>query len=104
MGIEYEIELGSSCLDIARRPIRTYINAPMQVKLLAFAQAHDQLGFKELLLEASPEESPRSLLARVAPGFRPDSARLARDCEYCSWDQPIGQARELAIIPPVSGG
>jgi molybdopterin converting factor small subunit len=77
----------------------------MQLKLLAFAQAHDLLGFREQEIEAAPEETPRQVLARLAPAFEPKSARAAVDCEYHDWDSPIGaQARELAIIPPVSGG
>ena len=32
-------------------------------------------------------------------------ARVAVDCEYCSWDDAIGpMAQELAVLPPVSGG
>ncbi|MES2568579.1 MAG: MoaD/ThiS family protein [Verrucomicrobiota bacterium] len=77
----------------------------MQLKLLAFAQAHDLLGFQERLVEVEPEETPRRLLGRLAPLFDAAGVRVAIDCEYCSWDTPIGaQARELAIIPPVSGG
>jgi molybdopterin converting factor small subunit len=76
----------------------------MQLKLLAFAQAHDALGFRERLVEFEPQESPRALLARVAPDFAPGVARVAVDCEYHAWDAPIGPAAELAIIPPVSGG
>lgn len=77
----------------------------MQIKLLAFAQAHDLLGFREREIEAAPEETPRQLMERLAPEFDPKSARAAIDCNYHDWDAPIGaDARELAIIPPVSGG
>jgi hypothetical protein len=50
----------------------------MQLQLLAFAQAHDQLGFRERLVECSPTETPRQILARLAPysGLR-DHARRA---------------------------
>jgi molybdopterin synthase sulfur carrier subunit len=30
--------------------------------------------------------------------------RVALDQEYCDWDTPVGQAAELALMPPVSGG
>jgi molybdopterin synthase sulfur carrier subunit len=30
--------------------------------------------------------------------------RAAVDYEYWDWDAPVGNATELAIIPPVSGG
>jgi molybdopterin synthase sulfur carrier subunit len=77
----------------------------IQVKLLAFAQAAAALGWREMLAECSPAETPRELFGRLAPGFAPDAARVAVDCEYCSWDDPIGPtAQEVAVIPPVSGG
>ena len=76
----------------------------MQVKLLAFAQAQDRLGFHERLVECDAGESPRELLARIAPGFEPASARVAVNCEYADWDAPLGVASEIALIPPVSGG
>lgn len=76
----------------------------MQVKLLAFAQARDQLGFDERMVTCQPEESPRAILARIAPGLRVESMRVAVDQEYQSWDAPLGGASEIALIPPVSGG
>ena len=76
----------------------------MQLKLLAFAQAQDQLGFRERLVECSPTDTPRALLARIAPVATCAAMRVALDCEYADWDAPIGDARELALIPPVSGG
>lgn len=76
----------------------------MLITLLAFSLAQDRLGFRERHLECDPGESPRALLARVAPDFDPSSMRVAVDCEYHEWDSPIGEAREIALIPPVSGG
>jgi molybdopterin synthase sulfur carrier subunit len=76
----------------------------MQVRLLAFAQARDQLGWPERVVECAPEETPRAVLARVAPMVQADLWRVAVDEEYQSWDIPLGSAREIAFIPPVSGG
>lgn len=77
----------------------------IQVKLLAFASAAVQLGWREILAECSPDESPRDLFQRIAPTFDFSSARVAVDSEYCSWDDAIGpMAQEVAVIPPVSGG
>ncbi len=76
----------------------------MQVKLLAFAQARDQLGWAERVVDCMPEETPRTVLARVAPELRLEIMRVAVDQEYTAWDAPIGAATEIALIPPVSGG
>ena len=76
----------------------------MHLTILAFAQAQTQLGFRERVVECTATESPRALLARIAPGFDPAGMRVALDCEYREWDAPIGGAAELALIPPVSGG
>lgn len=76
----------------------------MQLKILAFAHAQDRLGFRERLVDASSDDSPRAILAKVAPSFDIAGLRVAVDCEYHDWDAPIGQGSELALIPPVSGG
>ena len=76
----------------------------MQLKLLAFAQAREQLGFGEQSVECAEEETPRAILRRVAPGFNPGPVRVAVDRRFADWDQPVGKAFELAVIPPVSGG
>jgi molybdopterin synthase sulfur carrier subunit len=77
----------------------------MHVKLLAFAQARDQLGFDELTVECEPSETARGLLARLAPAANlAATMRVAVDCEYRGWEEPIGESKEIAVIPPVSGG
>ncbi len=76
----------------------------MQVKLLAFAQARDQLGWSERVVECEPTETPHAILARIAPAAPVEMWRVAVDEEYHSWDDAIGSAREIALIPPVSGG
>lgn len=76
----------------------------MTLTVLAFAQARDQLGFHERAVECSPGDTPRAVLARIAPAAALDAMRVALDHEYADWDTPIGTSRELAIIPPVSGG
>ncbi len=74
--------------------------------LLAFSQARTILGFSEMETDADPLETPAQLLARLTPNPSPliAMARVALDLEYADWNQPIGNAREMAIIPPVSGG
>ncbi len=76
------------------------------VRLLLFAQARELVGFRELLILVDPEETPRQILERIAPGFfeKVFGARVSLDLEYGSWDCPIGEAEEMAVLPPVSGG
>lgn len=77
----------------------------IHVKLLAFAQAADRLGWREMLVECAPDETLRSIVERHAPGLDFNSTRVAVDCEYLPWDDTVGAlAQEIAIIPPVSGG
>ena len=76
----------------------------MPVKLLAFAQTRDLLGFHERAIDCAPGETPRTILARLAPALDLAALRVAVDGEYCDWDAPIGAATEIALIPPVSGG
>ena len=75
-----------------------------QPAILAFAQAQDQLGFRERVVDCAAGDSPRTILANVAPGFDGAGMRVAVDHEYHDWDAPVGEAVELALIPPVSGG
>lgn len=77
----------------------------MQLKILTFAQTRTQLGFSECSVECAPTDTPRAILRRLAPDFDPGrTVRVAVDLEYADWDQPVGAATELALIPPVSGG
>lgn len=77
----------------------------MNVKILTFAQTRAQLGFEEKSFACEPRETPREVFRRLAPHFDPGgSIRVAVNREYADWDQPIGKATELALIPPVSGG
>ena len=76
----------------------------MTLRLLAFAQAADAVGFRERDVSYEPGETSRQVLMQVAAHYDPVHARVAIDGEYRGWDEPIGEAAEMAIIPPVSGG
>jgi len=77
----------------------------MKITVLTFAQARTQLGFAEKTFECQPNETPREILRRLAPQFDPGKTiRVAVNQEYADWDHPVGDATELALIPPVSGG
>jgi molybdopterin converting factor small subunit len=74
------------------------------MKILAFAVARERAGFSELEIAVDSSETPRGILRRVAPGLGIESLRAAVDYEYWDWDEPVGEGKELAIIPAVSGG
>ncbi|HEY8965766.1 MAG TPA: MoaD/ThiS family protein [Candidatus Methylacidiphilales bacterium] len=78
------------------------------MRLLAFARARDVFGFSEQEVTPRSGETPAALLDRLFPAKRdalPKSTRPAVDAEYVGWDVPIPEgAKELAILPPVSGG
>jgi sulfur-carrier protein len=74
------------------------------MKILAFAAARESAGFAEMDVAVDPGETPRGIVMRVAPRLALGEMRAAIDCEYWDWDRPVGEASELAIIPPVSGG
>jgi molybdopterin synthase sulfur carrier subunit len=77
----------------------------VKITVLTFAQTRTQLGFAEKSFDCEPTETPREILHRVAPQFDPGKTiRVAVNQEYADWDKPVGQATELALIPPVSGG
>jgi molybdopterin converting factor small subunit len=76
----------------------------MQLKILAFAHLPAQLGFRERTVECAATDTPRAVLQRLAPATDLATVRVAIDEEYRGWDEPIGPAKELALIPPVSGG
>ena len=77
----------------------------MRITVLTFAQTRAQLGFAEKAVECEPGETPREIVRRLAPQFDPGrTVRVAVNREYADWDRPVGEATELALIPPVSGG
>lgn len=76
----------------------------ISITVLAFAQAQDEFGFSSRSVPCSPADTARSVVLRLKPDARLEHLRVALDCDFASWDSPIGEARELALIPPVSGG
>lgn len=76
----------------------------MELTIVAFAQAREALGFASRTISCSPEDTPRRILGWLQPGMEVEHLAVALDGEYSSWDGAVGQAAELAIIPPVSGG
>jgi molybdopterin converting factor small subunit len=77
----------------------------MRVTLLAFATAAQRLGWRSREVAAEADDTPLQLFQRADPGFAPGVARAAVNGTYQDWNAAVGaEAREVAIIPPVSGG
>lgn len=76
----------------------------MEIKILAFAGSSDAFGFSSRVVACEPQETPLDIARRIAPGLDLENLRVALDCEFTTWETPVGHARELAFIPPVSGG
>lgn len=82
------------------------------MRLLAFARAREVLELAQIDLELEydllPGDTPVTFLDRHFPQARfslPRGTRPAVDQDYVAWEDPIPEtARELAILPPVSGG
>jgi molybdopterin converting factor small subunit len=77
----------------------------MKTRLLVWAQAKEILGFDEKTIEIDPKETPEELFLRLF-GKEVDLSfcRVAVNQTMHPWDAAIGEAQEIAIIPPVSGG
>jgi molybdopterin synthase sulfur carrier subunit len=79
----------------------------ISLRILCFAQAREKLGFAEKTILCEPTATPRDILVSLAHASIPDAAstwRVALDHEYAGWNEPIGDAAEMALLPPVSGG
>ena len=76
----------------------------MELTILAFSHAREAFGFSSLTVSCDPEDTARSILLRIDRWASLDHLAVALDSEYASLDAPVGNARELALIPPVSGG
>jgi molybdopterin synthase sulfur carrier subunit len=83
------------------------------MKLLYFAWVRQRTGIAEEEVALPPELSTVAdlvgWLERRSDGFAHAFAdrrviRAAVDQEHVALDHPIGQAREIAFFPPVTGG
>lgn len=81
----------------------------VEVRVLLFAQLRDRVGAPEIPLSLPPGSTGvdlREALGRGTPGLASllEVSRLAVGQEYVSWDHPLRESDEIAVIPPVSGG
>ena len=81
----------------------------MQIQVLMFAAAREAAQSDSLGIEVSDDACAKDVLNSIAVALPSISAlmpscRLAIDGQYVSPDTVIDANRELALIPPVSGG
>lgn len=81
----------------------------MNVRVRFFAWVRDATGTEECWISLAPGATGRDaktlLVSRYQrlSGFL-DRVRLALNQEYQTWEVPLRDGDELALIPPVSGG
>ncbi len=81
-------------------------NESYPLKVYAFSSSAKELGFKETTIMAKPNLSPIEVLSQIET-FTVDQSqkyRIAINESFSSWTDQIGHVKEIAIIPPVSGG
>ncbi len=81
----------------------------MMVAVRYFASLTDRSGCGLETVEVAPGADVMALWSRLVTlhpalgeiGYRP---MAACDLEYTGWDHPLDGVREVAFLPPVSGG
>ncbi|GAA4473447.1 MoaD/ThiS family protein [Novipirellula rosea] len=81
----------------------------MQREILLFAAIRDAADTDSLLIDVASDATAADVLREVAQRVPSTqtllaSCRVALDNRYVPNTQPLGAAKEIAIIPPVSGG
>lgn len=81
----------------------------MKISILLFASLRDAVGKSRVELEAPTPATPRKiaeLLAESHASLRPHLKTIAYaiDGEFVNADAQLTEAKELALLPPVSGG
>ncbi len=74
----------------------------MQRNIRLFGPLRDQLGTGLKQLEMENSQTVHSLLIQLE--IDPVLVKVALDGTICDLDCVIGNAEEIAILPPVSGG
>lgn len=81
----------------------------MRVEILYFASLKERTGTARETVEVDPALTLVGLWERLIvlhPRLREVVPHPAAACdrEYCSWDRSLQGVREVAFLPPVSGG
>lgn len=79
------------------------------VEVRWFASLADRTGVRSERVECAPDETVEGLWRRLVErhatlgelSFRP---LVVCDLEWADWKSPLGGVREVAFLPPVSGG
>lgn len=82
------------------------------LSILYFAWVREMIGRDEDIVAPPPGASVADVIALLATrggGYaqamaQPEKLRAALDQSFVPMDAPIGDARELALFPPVTGG
>lgn len=81
----------------------------MKITVRLFASLRDAVGARKLEIDAPEPTTPFQVAERLAlqfPMLAPHlpSISFAVDGEFVPADVPLRQVKELALLPPVSGG
>ncbi len=81
----------------------------MKISVMLFASLRDAAGTNRAELEVPAQSTPRQiaeLLAERHAGLRPHLKTIAYaiDGEFVAAETKLTEAKELALLPPVSGG
>jgi molybdopterin synthase sulfur carrier subunit len=81
----------------------------MTVRVLYFASLKERAGASDEMVELEASGDVATLWAAVQakhPRLREMTTRPMAACDmaYAAWDTPLAGVREVAFLPPVSGG
>ena len=75
------------------------------VRILLFGPLAERIGWREMERETSPSTTIEHILSEL--GFTAEECRTTTpmlDGRRCEMNEVLGDATELALLPPVSGG
>jgi molybdopterin synthase catalytic subunit len=76
----------------------------MRITVRLFAALREQAGWSQRQLELPDGAVVADVWPALGLGEEPPGIAYARNREYADRDAPVGDADEVAVIPPVSGG
>lgn len=81
----------------------------MRIEVRLFAAAAQAVQARSVIIEVEPPATLADLVDKLAesyPQLQPllGISRWAIDCDFVPLETTIGEQKEIAMIPPVSGG